>query len=121
VFFISLTISRAGGVAEETISSIRTVATFSGEIKEGDRYESQLKNSIRTGITTGRVMGGGFGMVMLTVSYFVISFHFIFDRENVYVAYAIAFWYGADLITRHIYNGSVHSDWTVFNCLPQIA
>ena len=34
----------AGGIAEEVLSSIRTVVAFGGETKETERYEDLLAN-----------------------------------------------------------------------------
>lgn len=38
--------AKAGSIAEEVLSSIRTVAAFGGERKEIERYEHTLLNTI---------------------------------------------------------------------------
>lgn len=74
--------SVAGAVAEEVLSSIRTVVAFSGEKKEIKRYTERLRpaeeNGNRKGLYSG--LGGGF-------MWFII-----------YCCYALALWYGVKLI-----------------------
>lgn len=74
--------SNAGSVAEEVLSSIKTVMAFSGEDKEVERYKAQLEGSQRMGIRRGLLSGIGGG-----VMWFII-----------YSCYALAFWYGVSLI-----------------------
>ncbi|CAD5121588.1 DgyrCDS10086 [Dimorphilus gyrociliatus] len=74
--------AKAGSVAEEVISSIRTVMAFSGQKKEITRYEKNLVQAkdfgIRKGIITGSLMG----------SFNVIIFGMM----------ALAFWFGGKLV-----------------------
>lgn len=72
----------AGAVAEEVISSIRTVAAFSGEKHEGKRYAVGLGNALKTGIKKAHVTGLSIGFTMLIL----------------YGSYALAFWYGSTLV-----------------------
>ena len=58
--------ARAGAVAEEVISSIRTVAAFGGEKKEVARYAGELGAARTIGIKRGIVTGGLLGAVMGT-------------------------------------------------------
>uniref|UniRef100_A0A8C6W760 Bile salt export pump n=1 Tax=Nannospalax galili TaxID=1026970 RepID=A0A8C6W760_NANGA len=74
--------AKAGSVADEVISSIRTVAAFGGEKKEVERYEKSLVFAQRWGIRKGMVMGFFTGYMWCLI--------FLF--------YALAFWYGSTLI-----------------------
>ncbi|XP_028416784.1 multidrug resistance protein 1-like isoform X1 [Dendronephthya gigantea] len=69
--------SKAGHVAEESISSIRTVAAFGGELKQAELYESKLDDAAKYGIKKG--LGTGIGMGC-------------FQMVN-YINYALSFWY----------------------------
>ncbi|XP_068971412.1 multidrug resistance protein homolog 49 isoform X1 [Bombus flavifrons] len=73
---------QAGRVAEEVLGAIRTVIAFNGEEKEVERYAEKLVPAERTGIRRGMWSGVGGG-----VMWFII-----------YISYAIAFWYGVQLI-----------------------
>ena len=74
--------SKAGALAEEVLSSVRTVVAFGGEKKEVDRYEQTLVFSRKANIMRSLLTGLGGG-----VMWFII-----------YAAYALAFWYGVKLI-----------------------
>lgn len=74
--------SSAGAVAEEILSSIRTVIAFGGEQKEADRYKQKLRPAEETGQKKGMFSGIGGG-----VMWFIT-----------YCCYALAFWYGVGLI-----------------------
>ncbi|XP_017766394.1 PREDICTED: multidrug resistance protein homolog 49 isoform X1 [Eufriesea mexicana] len=73
---------QAGNVAEEVLAAIRTVIAFNGEQKEVDRYAEKLVPAEKTGIRRGMWSGVGGG-----VMWFII-----------YISYAVAFWYGVQLI-----------------------
>ncbi|XP_076760462.1 multi drug resistance 49 isoform X1 [Xylocopa sonorina] len=73
---------QAGNVAEEVLGAIRTVIAFNGEQKEVDRYAEKLVPAEKTGIRRGMWSGVGGG-----VMWFII-----------YISYAVAFWYGVQLI-----------------------
>ncbi|XP_046818265.1 multidrug resistance protein homolog 49 isoform X1 [Vespa crabro] len=73
---------QAGSVAEEVLGAIRTVIAFNGEQKEVDRYAEKLLPAEKTGIKRGMWSGVGGG-----VMWFII-----------YLSYALAFWYGVQLI-----------------------
>ncbi|CAH2087972.1 unnamed protein product [Euphydryas editha] len=79
--------SIAGVIAEEVLSSIRTVVAFGGEEKEIDRYQNRLDPAKKTGIKKGIYSGIGSGFMWLII----------------YATYALAFWYGVGLIlnSRH--------------------
>ncbi|KAJ9579274.1 hypothetical protein L9F63_024620, partial [Diploptera punctata] len=80
----------AGAVAEEVLSSIRTVAAFGGEDKEVERFKEKLKKAKATGIKRGIFSGLGGGTM-----WFII-----------YCSYAVAFWYGVTLILESRANGN---------------
>ena len=54
----------AGGVAEQAISGIRTVASLCGERREKERYSANLRTALDNGLKKARANGLGFGMVM---------------------------------------------------------
>ncbi len=54
----------AGGVAEQAISGIRTVASLCGERREKERYSLSLEKALENGIGKARANGLGFGIVM---------------------------------------------------------
>lgn len=74
--------SRAGTVAEEVLSNIRTVVSFGGEDKELERYNEKLQDAEINGRKKGVYAGIGGGLM-----WFII-----------YCCYALAFYYGINLI-----------------------
>ncbi|XP_063067575.1 bile salt export pump [Engraulis encrasicolus] len=74
--------AKAGAVADEVLSSIRTVAAFGGERKEVERYDHNLISAQRWGIRKGLIMGFFTGYM-----WFII-----------FLCYALAFWYGSSLV-----------------------
>lgn len=74
--------SKAGSVAEEVLGSIRTVVAFGGEQKELERYNNRLEPAEMNGKKKGVYSGIGGGLM-----WFII-----------YCVYALAFWYGINLI-----------------------
>eukprot|EP01137_Pigoraptor_chileana_P035613 Opistho-2@29921 len=76
--------AEAGSVAEEAISSIRTVVAFSGEKRELKRYTANLELAEASGIKKGVLTGTGLG-----VTFFVL-----------FSAYALSFWYGSRLVAH---------------------
>jgi len=76
--------AKAGSVAEEVISSIRTVAAFAGQEKECDRYNKNLVFAKQVGKLRGIVQGLGLGTTYLIM----------------FSTYGLAFWYGSSLITN---------------------
>ncbi|MBN3300230.1 ABCBB protein, partial [Amia calva] len=74
--------AKAGAVADEVLSSIRTVAAFGGEKKETERYDRNLISAQRWGIRKGLIMGFFTGYM-----WFII-----------FLCYALAFWYGSSLV-----------------------
>ncbi|XP_073437565.1 ATP-binding cassette sub-family B member 5-like isoform X2 [Dendrobates tinctorius] len=74
--------AKAGSVADEVLSSIRTVAAFGGQEKEIQRYTNNLGEAKKIGIkkTIASQLAVGF-------MYFII-----------YASYGLGFWYGSVLI-----------------------
>ncbi|XP_073486147.1 ATP-binding cassette sub-family B member 5 isoform X1 [Aquarana catesbeiana] len=74
--------AKAGAVAEEVLSSIRTVVAFGGQEKEIKRYTNNLgeakKIGIKKAITSQLAVG---------IMFFII-----------YASYALGFWYGTTLV-----------------------
>ena len=71
--------AKAGGVAEEVISSMRTVQAFGGEEREAARFQVSVEEAMKTGIKGGHINGISMGVTMLIM----------------FSAYAIGFGYGA--------------------------
>lgn len=80
---------KAGGIAEETIYSIKTVASFSNYPYEINRFNELLKESMRIGISNGFKTGLGFAFI-----FFIM-----------YNTYSLAIWYGSLLISDSIQSG----------------
>uniref|UniRef100_UPI00398E631E bile salt export pump-like n=1 Tax=Pristiophorus japonicus TaxID=55135 RepID=UPI00398E631E len=74
--------AKAGAVADEVLSSIRTVAAFSGEKKEVERYDKNLVFAQRWGVRKGMIVGFFTGYVWMII----------------FLCYALAFWYGSQLV-----------------------
>ncbi|XP_007944027.1 bile salt export pump [Orycteropus afer afer] len=74
--------AKAGCVADEVISSVRTVAAFGGEKREVERYEKNLVFAQKWGIRKGIVMGFFTGYFWCLVL----------------LCYALSFWYGSQLV-----------------------
>uniref|UniRef100_UPI00358FF9D4 bile salt export pump n=1 Tax=Myxine glutinosa TaxID=7769 RepID=UPI00358FF9D4 len=80
--------AKAGSVAEEVISSIRTVAAFGGEKKEEERYDSNLVFAQQWGVRKGMILGFFQGYMWLII----------------FMCYALAFWYGSSLVIAEEYS-----------------
>ncbi|KAF4666751.1 (ABC) transporter [Perkinsus chesapeaki] len=89
--------ARAGAVAEEVLSSIRTVTMFGTQQRENDRYRDCLTEAKKGGIKAGMQNGFGVGLAFCSM----------------YCTYALTFWYGGTLVedgetndyTGNPYNG----------------
>ncbi|XP_030460441.1 ABC transporter B family member 11-like [Syzygium oleosum] len=81
--------ANAANVVEQTIGSIRTVASFTGEKRAIANYSKFLVNAYRSGVHEGLAAGLGLGTVMLII----------------FGGYALAVWYGGKLILTKGYNG----------------
>ncbi|XP_077576405.1 ATP-dependent translocase ABCB1-like isoform X2 [Stigmatopora nigra] len=74
--------AKAGAVAEEVLSSIRTVFAFSGQQKEIERYHKNLEDAKNVGIRKAISSNIAMGVTFLLI----------------YLSYSLAFWYGSTLI-----------------------
>ncbi|CAI0418939.1 unnamed protein product [Linum tenue] len=75
---------KAGTVAQQAISAIRTVFSFVAEDNLSAKYSELLANSIPIGAKIGFAKGAGMGVIYLVT----------------YSTWALAFWYGAILVSR---------------------
>lgn len=74
--------AKAGAVADEVLSSIKTVAAFGGEEKEADRYDRNLEEAQKWGVKKGTITGIFQGCLWCII----------------FLCYALAFWYGSKLV-----------------------
>ncbi|CAA0824954.1 ABC transporter B family member 4 [Striga hermonthica] len=81
--------AKAAIVVEQTIGSIRTVASFTGETKAVADYERSLVKAYKSGVHEGWASGFGFGSVMFII----------------FGSYALAIWFGAKMILERGYTG----------------
>mmetsp|Transcript_24355 Transcript_24355/g.55574 ORF Transcript_24355/g.55574 Transcript_24355/m.55574 type:complete len:1263 (-) Transcript_24355:754-4542(-) len=72
----------AANVADETLSSMRTVAAFAGESKAASRYEENLQNAEDVAVRQGKKLGLGTGMMW----------------GSFYLMMGVGFWWGGKLI-----------------------
>ncbi|KAF2077589.1 hypothetical protein CYY_001130 [Polysphondylium violaceum] len=87
--------AKAGGVAEEKIGNIRTVTTFSGEMRESEKYNKNLADALAVGLRKGLMNGVGIGLV-----FFVL-----------FGTYSLSFWYGSKLIADKAWNPVPSRAW----------
>ncbi|CAH1453217.1 unnamed protein product [Lactuca virosa] len=76
-------------VVEQTVSSIRTVASFTGEKQAIAKYDKSLKKAYMAGVQEGLVSGLGSGIFMFCV----------------FGCYSLAIWFGGRLIIEKGYTG----------------
>ncbi|KAK8693708.1 hypothetical protein V6N13_071279 [Hibiscus sabdariffa] len=81
--------AKAAAVVEQTIGSIRTVASFTGENQAISNYDKFLVCAYRSGVYQGLVSGIGLGLIMLVV----------------FCSYALAVWFGGRMILENGYTG----------------
>ncbi|TVU21321.1 hypothetical protein EJB05_30949 [Eragrostis curvula] len=77
-------------VVEQTIGSIRTVASFTGEKRAVEKYNKSLKSAYKSGVKEGLAAGLGMGTVMVLL----------------FCGYSLGIWYGAKLILEKGYTGA---------------
>ncbi|PUZ46301.1 hypothetical protein GQ55_7G052700 [Panicum hallii var. hallii] len=75
---------RAGSVAQQAISSIRTVLSFVMEDRLADKYSEWLNKAAPISIKMGFAKGAGMGMIYLVT----------------YSQWALALWYGSQLVAK---------------------
>jgi ATP-binding cassette subfamily B (MDR/TAP) protein 1 len=78
----SKSFANASAIAEETITSIRTVAAFNAEDKEQKRFDAELEVALQAGEKRSKASGTMFGALMFVL----------------FSTYALSFWFGAQLI-----------------------
>ncbi|KAI0492261.1 hypothetical protein KFK09_026530 [Dendrobium nobile] len=81
--------AEAGSVVEQTVGSIRTIASFSGERQAIQKYNKFICNAYKSAVHQGTAAGLGIGSVIMLV----------------FCSYALAVWYGAKLVLTKGYNG----------------
>ncbi|XP_044065307.1 ATP-binding cassette, sub-family B (MDR/TAP), member 4 isoform X1 [Siniperca chuatsi] len=79
--------AKAGAVAEEVLSAIRTVFAFSGQDREIKRYNKNLEDAKNMGIKKAISANVAMGFTFMMI----------------YLSYALAFWYGSTLILSKEY------------------
>uniref|UniRef100_A0A1I8BXK5 ABC-type xenobiotic transporter n=1 Tax=Meloidogyne hapla TaxID=6305 RepID=A0A1I8BXK5_MELHA len=72
----------AGGIAEETLSSMRTIHSLNAEQQELERYEKALEDGRKTGLLKYLYMALGVGV----------------NNIIMHLSYAVAFWYASRLV-----------------------
>ncbi|XP_028085814.1 ABC transporter B family member 11-like isoform X1 [Camellia sinensis] len=81
--------AKAATIVEQTIGSIRTVASFTGEKQAVVNYNKSLLDAYKSGIQEGLATGLGFGSVMFIM----------------FGTYALAVWFGGKMILDKGYSG----------------
>ncbi|XP_026436495.1 ABC transporter B family member 11-like isoform X1 [Papaver somniferum] len=81
--------SVAGNVVEQTIGSIRTVASFTGEKQAVSNYNKSITKAYKSGVQEGLATGLGVGAVMFVM----------------FASYGLVVWYGGKLIVEKGYTG----------------
>ncbi|XP_074269733.1 ABC transporter B family member 9-like isoform X1 [Silene latifolia] len=79
----------AGNIVDQTVTAIRTVASFTGEKDAIKKYDDKLKVAYKATATQGLASGIGRGVLLMILS----------------ISYAVAVWYGSRLILRKGYTG----------------
>ncbi|XP_034553324.1 ATP-binding cassette, sub-family B (MDR/TAP), member 4 [Notolabrus celidotus] len=79
--------AKAGAVAEEVLSAVRTVFAFSGQSREIKRYNKNLEDAKIMGIKKALSSNIAMGFTFLMI----------------YLSYALAFWYGSTLVLNKEY------------------
>ena len=74
--------AKAGAIAEEALSSIRTVVAFGGEKKEVDKYAEELKTAKKNGIIRSVLTTSSMGLVFAVM----------------YAVQGLGLWYGVKII-----------------------
>jgi ABC-type multidrug transport system fused ATPase/permease subunit len=86
----SRTYEKAGGMAEEVLYQIKTVAAFANFEYEKEKYQSYLSSSLKAGIRAGFKTGFGIGFIVFVI----------------YCSYALAVGYGTQLISTQEFNSN---------------
>ncbi|OQV12032.1 Multidrug resistance protein 1A [Hypsibius exemplaris] len=86
--------AKAGSIAEEALSSVRTVAALGAEARVVEKYTASLEEAKQTGIKKGLTVGIGMGTTWLVI----------------YCSYCLAFWYGSKLVRGSLSSGDQRYD-----------
>ncbi|KAK9129443.1 hypothetical protein Sjap_009930 [Stephania japonica] len=106
--------AKAGHVAEEAISQVRTVYSFVGEDKVIDEYSKSLKDALKLTKKSGLVKGAGIGITY----------------GSLFCVWALLLWYSGILVRRHKINGgkafttvinSIFSGFALGQAAPNLA
>ncbi|XP_012437901.1 ABC transporter B family member 4 [Gossypium raimondii] len=81
--------AQAATVVEQTIGSIRTVASFTGEKQAISNYNKLLATAYKSGVHEGTAAGLGLGVVLLII----------------FCSYSLAVWFGGKMILEKGYTG----------------
>ncbi|MFQ6637178.1 hypothetical protein Gotur_013494 [Gossypium turneri] len=81
--------AQAATVVEQTIGSIRTVASFTGEKQAISNYNKFLATAYKSGVHEGTAAGLGLGVVLLII----------------FCSYSLAVWFGGKMILEKGYTG----------------
>ncbi|TYG41091.1 hypothetical protein ES288_D12G147200v1 [Gossypium darwinii] len=81
--------AQAATVVEQTIGSIRTVASFTGEKQAMSNYNKLLATAYKSGVHEGTAAGLGLGVVLLII----------------FCSYSLAVWFGGKMILEKGYTG----------------
>jgi ATP-binding cassette subfamily B (MDR/TAP) protein 1 len=98
---------KAGGIAEEVLYQIKTVASFANFKWEKNRFEEKLEESYKAGRTNSFKNGLGTGLIVLSI----------------YGSYTLAIWYGSLVIHNQDINpvtGNPFKAGDVLTCLFSI-
>ncbi|EEP75903.1 hypothetical protein UREG_00750 [Uncinocarpus reesii 1704] len=93
--------SKAGGLVEETLGSIRVVVAFGAGGKLRKKYNEHLETAKKIGLKKGPILG-----VQYSSEFFIM-----------YCAYSLAFWYGVKLIQK----GQIGSGGDILTVLFSVA
>ncbi|CAM8897209.1 unnamed protein product [Rhodiola kirilowii] len=81
--------AKAATTVEQTIGSIRTVASFTGEKQAVSSYKTSIVGAFKSGVTEGAAVGTGMGVFICII----------------FGCYALAIWYGSKMIIDKNYSG----------------
>ncbi|CAN1353146.1 ABC transporter B family member 21 [Linum perenne] len=81
--------AKAASVVEQTIGSIRIVASFTGEKQSIENYKKHLVTAYKSGVHEGLATGLGLGVLMFIM----------------FCSYALAIWFGGKMILEKGYTG----------------
>lgn len=81
--------AEAGTTVEQVVSSVRTVLSYTGEIKSVIEYDHAIAKAAKLGINSALASGFGIGFALFVM----------------FASYALAMWYGSILVANHELSG----------------